>query len=267
MPFPQRQRPFPAPGDFVPRARGEEDFVTASLASIPRRVRGLSAVVRSLLPQVDRLCVYLNNYEDVPAFLNNPKIQVARSQDHGDLRDNGKFFFMDESSPGYRFTVDDDIHYPPDYVAYCLAKLQQYDQGAVVGFHGRILPPVVSRFFNREDTQVFSFDRSLVADRQVHVLGTGTVAYHSTALRIGLRDFETTGMADLWFAAHAQEQHVPMIAVARPAGFLRGIAGLDERTLWNEYKDRDDAQTRIAQRYQPWGLPELQAAIGQVRGP
>ena len=79
------------------RGTGQKDTVFVGLASIPSRVESLEKVINSLLGQADEIGVYLNNYEDVPAFLKHPRIRVARSQKHGDVRDNGKFFFVEKT--------------------------------------------------------------------------------------------------------------------------------------------------------------------------
>jgi FkbM family methyltransferase len=257
LPFPLRRRPFEAPAELVRDCLWGDDFVTVSMASIPSRRAGLSRVVAALLDQVDQLNVYLNHYDDVPTFLRHPRIRVERSQDHGDLRDNGKFFFLADARPGYYLTVDDDIVYPPDYVDHLLAKLRQYADRAIVGLHGTILPAKVERFFAPNGRTVLSFKHELVEDRQVHLLGTGTTAWHTRAIPLAFGDFASTGMADLWLGAAAQRHRVPMFSVARPNGWLRPIEDLDSKSLFDEFVNDDGPQTRLVQQMAPWQLPPL----------
>src|SRR5262249_21870958 len=87
--------------------------VTASLASVPGRAEPLQAVVAALLPQVDALNVYLNGYEETPPFLDDDRIVVAHSREHGDRGDAGKFFWAGEVD-GYHLLCDDDMGYPAD---------------------------------------------------------------------------------------------------------------------------------------------------------
>ena len=54
----------------APRRSGEP--VIASVASVRGREAMLEDAVASLLPQVDRLHVYLNNYSETPGFLEDP---------------------------------------------------------------------------------------------------------------------------------------------------------------------------------------------------
>jgi hypothetical protein len=257
MPFPLRNRPFEAPPAMTRNCAWGKDHVTVSMASIPSRRHGLERVVGSLLHQVDHLNVYLNNYDDVPAFLEHPKIRVIRSQEHGDIRDNGKFHFVEHAEPGYYFTVDDDIVYPKDYVAFLVGKLRQYGHRAVVGFHGTIFPAKMDRFFQENGRTVLSFKHELAEDRQVHLLGSGTTAWHTSTLSLSLRDFETTGMADLWLGIRAQQQGVPMIAVARGQGYLQPIANLAQGSLYEEFVADDSEQTRLFKEHAPWQLPPL----------
>ena len=259
MQFPQRVRPFPAPAALLPTAHEDLDFISASMATFPPRRDLFRTVVRAMLPQVDQLNIYLNDYERVPDFLHHPKIRIARSQDHGDLRDNGKFFFASDLPSGYHFTIDDDIHYPPDYVAYTIAKLRQYDNAAVVGYHGRIFPEVITRFFDQTTTRAITFRRLLRSDEPVHVLGTGTVAYHTSLMDIELSDFASLGMADVWFAAYAQERGVPLVAAARAAGFLRPMQ-TEESSLFDEFAERDHEHTEIVKRLEPWSFPPVGGA-------
>ena len=50
------------------------DTIYANMATIPKRIPQLQIVVECILPQVDQLNIYLNNFEEVPWFLDNPKI-------------------------------------------------------------------------------------------------------------------------------------------------------------------------------------------------
>ena len=68
------------------------------MAAVPWRIDVLETVINSLLPQVDRLNIYLNSWGITPDFLTHPKINAVRSQDGiGDL---GVRAFL--KSPGNR---------------------------------------------------------------------------------------------------------------------------------------------------------------------
>lgn len=251
--FPMRSRPFPAPSGMWDQP--PVDAITAALASIPSRVEGLRSVVESILPQVDALYVYLNGYTAVPTFLDHPRVTVARSQEFGDRRDNGKFFF--DRPDGYQFTLDDDICYPSNYVAYLVSKLQQYDHHCVVGVHGVSLEPQLTSYLDRSTRRVDGFAQALSEDKHCHVLGTGTLAYHTQTMRVCDEDFETTGMADIWFAIHAKGAGVPLVSVARSAKFLRPIGGQTTNTLYDEFLGRDRTQTQLVRMHALWDPPKM----------
>jgi len=252
MPFPLTRRRFPAPIEILPRRSDEPaegETVTASMATMPSRVDCLRTAVESLLPQVDRLNVFLNEFDSVPAFLHHPKIRVARSQDVEDLKDNGKFYFTPDLAPGYHLTVDDDIIYPPDYVQRSILAIEAYGRRAVVGVHGVNLAEPLEHFL--QGREVLHFQEALDRDRLVHLLGTGTIAYHTSTLDIHLEDFQTKGVADLWLAIYAREHGVPLVAQRRPRRWLRVIPNETEK-LYRTHLADGVAITEIARRHGPW---------------
>ena len=181
--FPQLRRRFPAPARLLPDSHHEDCYVTASMASFPARRAMLEQTVASILPQVDFLNVYLNGYDDTPGFLRNPKIQVIHSREYGDLRDNGKFFFLDSVPCGYHFTIDDDIVYPHDYVQKMVLKIEQYNRRGDCRMPRRSLRHSVRRV--HEGPRGFSLSSAgLPSDRLVNLLGTGTTAYHIGAISL-----------------------------------------------------------------------------------
>lgn len=238
-------------------------MVSAGMASFPPREENLRQAVAAILPQVDRLYVYLNGYESVPAFLQHPRITIGRSQQHGDLQDNGKVFFLKEMPKGYRFTLDDDIAYPPDYVERMLQRLWLYDHRVAVGVHGAVLAQPMERFFEGRDVRVFweGYDN----DKTMNVLGTGTLAWHSDTLKLQLSDFPSQGMADVWFAIAAKAQGVPLVCLARPKDWLHQIPlAQPEECLYERYKDSDQRQTDAARKAAPWDFASQRHTMQQV---
>ncbi len=254
MAFPLLRRHFPAPESLLVQSEPAEEYVTASLASYPVRESSLRRTVASILPQVDKLNVYLNNYDGIQTFLQDPKITVARSQEHGDLRDSGKFFFLHDVVPGYHFTIDDDIVYPPNYVQHQILKILQYRKQAVVGIHGVTFANPIERFY--KDRDVTEFWKAAEVDQVVNLLGSGTVAYHTSTVELKFQDFQVPGMVDLWLAVAVKRQQVPMIATARSRSWLTPIAQKD-RGLYGEFLDNDGVQTEVARREGPWDFNNM----------
>ena len=250
MPFPVVRRPFPVYGKLVVApGRYDHNAVSACIASYPPRREKLREVVERLLPQVDQLYVYLNEYEAAPDFLRHSRIVTELGGKARDLRDNGKFHFMAKLPLGFVLTADDDIAYPPDYVQTLIRKVDFYERRAVVGLHGTIFAKPIRNYFRART--LYHFEHELPHDVVVNQLGTGTVAFHTDLLRPDIAEFKTTGMADIWLALACRRIGAPMIAIERPAGYLQSI-GLEESTLFREFRKDDARQTDLVRSVEPW---------------
>jgi hypothetical protein len=64
-------------------------------------------------------------------------------------------------------------------------------------------------------------------------------------------------MADLWLAVTAKRQNIPMIAVERPARWLKPLDEADESSLYCAAMKDCQLQTEVAQSEEPWALDEL----------
>lgn len=264
LPFPLSRRSFPAPSILLPTSEIADNYVTASMASMPSRQELLERAVASILPQVDILNVYLNGYKSTPKFLADPKIRVVHSSEYGDLEDNGKFFFSDSILWGYHFTMDDDIVYPPDYVQRMILKIEQYGRQAVVGCHGIILADPLLRYM--KDREIVHFKRQAAEDRFVNILGTGTTAYHTSTVKLSMNNFPVSGMADLFLAVAAKRQSVPLIAVERRNNWLQPLKENTSDSLYVRSLRDDKPQTQIANREGPWRLELLWPSYPLVSG-
>src|SRR5690606_6763137 len=161
----------------------------------------------SVMPQLDRLAVYLNEYDEVPAFLDDVRVSVYRSQDHGDRGDAGKFFAAATLSEGVYFALDDDIVYPPNYCAHMLTRLRTLEGRAVLGVHGVVYARRPTSFFDRRVIQSPEASDRL---RLVSLVGTGTACFDVQTVPVTPDVFETGSMADLWFGGHVKARGVPM---------------------------------------------------------
>ena len=237
-------------------ALGEE--VTASLASIPGRAATLKNVIRRLLPQVDRLNVYLNGYADVPTFLHHPKIEFARSQDHGDRGDAGKFFWSDDAT-GFYLTCDDDILYPPDYVEMLVLVIEECHRQAAVSFHGAVLPESISDYYGSR--LAYHCLADVNEDVPVHVLGTGVLGYHTSTIEVTGEDFKIPNMADIWFGILGQEQGVPFVCAAHEKEWLVDGSPAGEESIYSSSRGNSSGamntgreQTRVVRQHAPWKI-------------
>jgi len=89
------------------------------LATYPSRAGTLRAAVDSIAGQLDHLTLVLNEYDHVPGWVAG---NVSAVIPDADTKDTGKYLVPGED--GWLFTLDDDIVYPPDYVACSLAGMR-----------------------------------------------------------------------------------------------------------------------------------------------
>lgn len=208
---------------------GKRSDVFVGVASIPSREASLKTVIERLLPQARQIGVYLNGYERVPGFLRHRRISVARSQHHGDLRDNGKFFFVDKSRAQFYATVDDDILYPNDYLEHLVRCLSETDQPSAMGVHGAVYPsPIVELFDPR---YLIHFEDPSPHVMPVHLLGTGTALFDQSDWQLELTEFGTPGMADVWFAAAAARRGASLFVARRVRNWVLAFDRRAEETI------------------------------------
>lgn len=191
-------------------------MIRAHLATFPPRAGILMQAVQSILPQVDRLCICLNGYDHVPAELGDlAKVQAMIPET--DLKDAGKFAFP-VAADDVVFTVDDDIRFPPDYVARTLKSLDQIDPDKNVVSHlGHAF--VIKGATGTPGWKNYAFNRRVQHLFKVDLVGTGVACQLGRHLP-GLDDMlGAAGFVDL---RHAR---------------LHQIAG---RTLW--VQPHDDAE-------------------------
>ena len=245
--------------------RHDESPIVAGMATIPGREQSLKLAIDSILPQVDHLFIYLNNFDVPPLIETSDKITIFRSQDHGDLRDNGKFFALDHIDRDlYFFSIDDDIVYPRDYVWRMVELLIKMQLRAVVGVHGIFYPSRPTSFFTRS---VAHFRRSLDHHVPVSTVGTGTAAFHTSNVRPRLSDFGEGGMADLRLGQFIKSKGIPAIAISRCDDWLRdgAAAALVEdigHTLYHEAKTTAGPAQYLAETA-PWGFRMIRSAIDE----
>lgn len=246
-------------GELASRRLLHREPVICSIATQKSRLATLEKVVAALLPQVDRLCVYLNDHKVVPGFLKKDKIGSALGADYlvdrgpgghaGDLGDAGKFFWA-PSGPHFRFTCDDDIAYPPDYVSVMLGAIEDHARKAAVGVHGVRLRSKIDSYY--KDRVSVHFAAPLDADAPQHLLGTGTLAFFSETIAVSLDDFPERNMADISFGLLAQKHGVPLIAIARRARWLTALP--TAQSIYQRARQSDARQTQMVNS-RVWKLP------------
>lgn len=237
-----------------------KDEVVVSLCSIPSRQDTLIKTVRCLFNQVDKIYIYLDKYDTVPAELENQKnITILRSQDYNiDYRDNAKFLIFNKlkssGKPFYYFTADDDIEYPQDYVHSMINGIERYDRKAVLGVHGVVLEEEPCAYFKRRFTYHFSTN-TIRNDVLVNNLGTGTVGFHSDVIdSIDPDSWKCGGMVDIFFSIECKKRAIPMICIRRHAGWMIEFEQAKSTpNLFSEFNNKEEKIILELQAASPWG--------------
>ena len=220
----------------VPRVGG--------MATMPSRHESLMQALPHILPQLDRLYLYLDQHSTVPTdLLSEPKI-VAILPETKNLGSDGKFMGLKrEKEPCLYFCFDDDIIYPPDYVRRLTAFLKRLHFAVVVGFQGVLFQ---KRFVSYvKSRSIVHFAGSLQLDALVDELGTGTLAFHSQCIHIDPEQWAKPNMTDLMFMLEAIRQNVPRLCIRREAGYLRAIAEKQTDSLYVKSLQDDSAETQL----------------------
>jgi hypothetical protein len=211
----------------------------AQVASIPARVETLRLTVRSLLPQTDMMFVALNGYEDVPDFLTEDKKIVYALMDNS-LGDAAKFYDVDQRN-GYVLTCDDDLVYPEGYVRYMINGIKQH--GGIVSLLGKRYDRRPINSSRSGYTSLYRCLTSVKGDHEVHLGGTGAMAFHTDSINISIDDFPVPNMADIWMAKAAHEQGVKITSLGHPARYVSHK--FYSRRIWVSERHNDAYQTEI----------------------
>ncbi len=229
--------------------------IIAGIASVPSRREHLHAVINSILPQVDHIELVLNGYAEIPDWLTDDRITIARSQDIGDHADNGKFIGLSKYSKCIYFTIDDDILYPPNYAAKLLDARDRYKGLVTVGVHGSFVPEPGGSFLNR---RTHSFSKELLHDCPCSFVGTGTMAINRELLPLSpISIFTDTGASDLFIAKYLKHKRIPVICISRPNEWLRTLPSLGEESLWEKARQNCTKQDEILKKAGPWGMDDI----------
>jgi FkbM family methyltransferase len=243
--------------------------VTAAMATYPGRRHILPAVMDTLLPQVERLFVYLNNYDDVPDFIRrHPQREriVFILDPASQKRAAAKFYWLDMIQ-GFHLICDDDILYPPDYSVRMVEAIERTGRRGIVGVHGVLFKPIIEDA-RTSRLKLFKFADGLPVDTPVHFLGTGTVGLHADVLeRMDVSRFQAYPIAnDEILAVSAKNARVPMVCIGRPDHWLTphpevGFGIFEERSIDS---DEHRKATELLASVNPWPEP---GARGPLPGP
>lgn len=197
------------------------DPVMVGIASIPGREAALEQTLASLAPQADHIFLSLHGHGGVPRFAREiPNVTATvRARNDGDAE---KFAAVDDWD-GFVVTCDDDVLYPPDYVATLIAGIERHGRNYAAGFHGGKTLGFNGRAQAATHKQIRCLGALAADDLDVNVLGTGAMGFHTAHVPVWRDVFRTPNMADVHMACHARTLGIPMVALAHDAGWLQPL--------------------------------------------
>ena len=240
-----------------------EDEIYCAIPTMPSRLPYVHHAINSLLPQVDKMFICANNYEpfDVSILDVNlqsdlkGKIEIYLGRDFGSI---GRFYWSDKVN-GYYITCDDDLIYPPDYVKYMISKIEQYKRQAIITLHGKILDLPLVHWIGigpGKMKTIYACLAEVNKDYDIHVAGTGAMAYHTDTMKLRIEDFKNNNLDDVEFSILAQKQNIPLIVVKHEKGYLKYLDVPSSQTIWAETEKNPWPLIRLAQSHN-WQLSTL----------
>lgn len=208
-------------------------MIVAGLATIPSRLEQVKKTIESLLPQVDKIHLALNNFTGVPEELMeiSPKIWITTRQG----ADEQKFWKVDGS---IYLTADDDLVFPANYVKVIKEKLTHYD---IISFHGRNFNRFpISSYYKSAGSKYRCLDK-VSTDIPVQVGGTGCMAFKPSNFRVTLNDFPSKYMADVHLAIKARKEGKRIMCIAHESGWIKYQPV--SNTIYDRFRDQDFEQT------------------------
>jgi len=188
------------------------------VATIRGREYALKEMVQSILPQLDKLYVAINDYKTAPTFLLHDKIEVVFPEK--DLGDANKFIGIDHCD-GYYFSLDDDLIYPGDYVS----NMIRMNKG-IHTHHGRCMKPDAKRYY-RDKSFVHMCLHQETLDRVVDFGGTGVMCINTNKVNLKYRYFDQKNIADIITGIYAKENNHIIIALKHPADWIKHSKKMD----------------------------------------
>lgn len=224
-----------------------KSIVHAGMATMPSRNRTARLAIRSILPQVDALHLYLDGFEELPDYAQHPKIRITRSVDEPGLKANGKLLGMLHSpDDAFYVTVDDDYWYPRNFVKRLVRNYQEVGHPAVFGVHGSIILQPFESYVR--DRRVITSWKPLRVRTAVNVVATCGTLHHLSDMRFDVRNWTVNNQVDLHFAEEMRRAGVEGHLVERGWFWLIPLGNNQADSIFASLKRDDQAQSQLARR-------------------
>jgi hypothetical protein len=201
------------------------------LASIPSRADTLPRVLAGIVPQVERLHLFLHGYDAIPEAARHSRIVPVLAPRDTPWRMSGRLYgLVAEPAACLYFTFDDDILYPADYVDRLAEALVRHEGNAVVGFHAHNYRRPYASYIR--DRQGFAFTKRKLFESRVDELGAGTLGFVSSRLPMDPRRWKYGDMDDIMICQEAERAGLKRITLARRRHYIARARKDTTGTLW-----------------------------------
>lgn len=224
-----------------------KDPIYAGLATLPERWEHLPRVLEHIIPNVDRLFVYVDSmrpdwHDDWP--VRSSKITFMPSGQG--LGDTGKFLgLFEHRRSAYWVIIDDDLFYPPEYVNRVVGWTDRWDRRALVAVGGAVVKSPCTKFYGDCRTMRAHYSQGQQAPVPINIPNTGICGFHSDTVHPTLDDFPVRNMTDIWLGKWCNEREIPQVVFPHPpAWFKHAPIDLDE-TIWAKHKNDCTPQTEV----------------------
>lgn len=217
-------------------------MISAYTASLPTRVSILEKAVKSMLPQVDRIQIVLNNYTHVPDFCRHEKITAFIGTNK--LEDGERFRKIEHAPPGYTIVFDDDIIYPADYVKTLIKKVEDYGRVMVCPM-GKIMKVIPVYSYYKGILKSFKTFSDVPEDTVVDVPGCCGILWDNQDVKVKESDILIPN-SDICMAKFCKDNNVKPVVVAHKADWLTNLWGQmpkDTPSIYGKYKNNDQRLT------------------------
>lgn len=225
--------------------------ITFNFATYPARKEYLGRTIKKLLSikLVDKIRVYLNEYTEVPEFLINDRIEYVIGLEN--IKDTGKFYWMEQAEDEYYFTADDDLEYTEEYILKHIELCNEYNGESIISLHGKVLNEHPKGFTDIKEG--FHFAEYLGKNKQINLPGTGVMLTDTSKIKIPLDFFKYHGMTDIYVGLFCQQNKIKCFCRKHSENELSLIyKGKD--TLWNKQLQLKPQQDEVLQSIDKWVL-------------
>ena len=168
--------------------------ISANIGTFSGRRSVLKKALDTVLPHVDILRIYLNDYKELPDGLGqHPKVHVITGPDR---KSASRFTWADTSRPEYFFTIDDDILYSAEYFNKHIEFLKNHP-GSVVSLHGHVLKKFSESPYDMSNKVLSQVNFKASSNHMAaDVVGAGVMAFDLSLMQFPITDFPYSDVTD-----------------------------------------------------------------------